>query len=166
MRSSLTSRRWVWSQTSLCSRPWPFIASLCLVDWLIVLGFNDTSTLVGHFLSSHREREKRDRGDRKYSREDEREGHGGKKENKNENEETVVPYIIIVQIIFYFLWDHWAHPGYFENRIPLKPVLGGVCSLVNYSFAYEETPSNRFSWFCVFFVFPNAILFYFYFTLL
>ena len=35
---------------------------------LIVLGFNDTSTLVGHFVSSPREREKRD------SRGDEREG--------------------------------------------------------------------------------------------
>ena len=28
-----------------------------------VLGFNDMSTLVGHFVSSPREREKRDRGD-------------------------------------------------------------------------------------------------------
>ena len=28
---------------------------------LIVLGFNDTSTLEGHFVSSPREREKRDR---------------------------------------------------------------------------------------------------------
>ena len=35
----------------------------------IVLGFNDTSTLVGHFVSSPREREKRDRRD---SRGDER----------------------------------------------------------------------------------------------
>ena len=34
------------------------------------------------------------------------------------------------------------HLGYFENRIPLKPVLGGVCSLANYSVAYEETQSN------------------------
>ena len=33
------------------------------IDWLIVLGFNDTSTLVGHFVSSPREREKRDRWD-------------------------------------------------------------------------------------------------------
>ena len=32
---------------------------------LIVLGFNDTSTLVGHFVSSPREREKRDRRDRR-----------------------------------------------------------------------------------------------------
>ena len=38
--------------------------------FLIVLGFNDTSTLVGHFVSSPREREKRDRRD---SRRDERE---------------------------------------------------------------------------------------------
>ena len=32
-------------------------------DGLIVLGFNDTSTLVGHFVLSPREREKRDRRD-------------------------------------------------------------------------------------------------------
>ena len=51
------------------------------------------------------------------------------------------PYIIIAQVIFYFLQDHWAHPGYmyFENRILLKPELGGggwsggrgVCTLAN-----------------------------------
>ena len=51
---------------------------------LIVLGFNDTSTLVGHFVSSPREREKRDRRD---SRRDEREGQG-RKRNRNESEET------------------------------------------------------------------------------
>ena len=38
----------------------------CFVTWqrlidLIELGFNDMSPLVGHFLSSPREREKRDR---------------------------------------------------------------------------------------------------------
>ena len=42
--------------------------------WFIVLGFNDTSTLVGRFMSSPREREKRDRrdstGDEKRDRED------------------------------------------------------------------------------------------------
>ena len=48
---------------------------------LIVLGFNDTSTFVGHFVSSPREREKRD------SRGDEREGQG-RKRNRNEREET------------------------------------------------------------------------------
>ena len=47
---------------------------------LIVLGFNDNSTLLGHFVSSPRGREKRDRRD-------EREGQG-RKRNKNEREET------------------------------------------------------------------------------
>ena len=51
---------------------------------LIVLGFNDKSTLVGHFVLSPRGREKRDRID---SRGDEREGQE-KKKNRNESEET------------------------------------------------------------------------------
>ena len=51
---------------------------------LIVLRFNDTSTLEGHFVSSPREREKRDR---RESRGDEREGQG-RKRNRNESEET------------------------------------------------------------------------------
>ena len=46
-----------------------------------VLGFNDTSTLMGHFVSSPREGEKRDR------RGDEREGQG-RKRYRNEREET------------------------------------------------------------------------------
>ena len=46
-----------------------------------MLGFNDTSTIVGHFVSSPREREKRD------SRRDEREGQG-RKRNRNKSEET------------------------------------------------------------------------------
>ena len=49
-----------------------------------MLGFNDTSTLVGHFASSTREREKIDRSD---SCRDEREGQG-RKRNRNESEET------------------------------------------------------------------------------
>ena len=53
-------------------------------EFFIVLGFKDTSTLVGHFVSSSREREKRDRRD---SRRDEREGQR-RKRNKNESEET------------------------------------------------------------------------------
>ena len=50
---------------------------------LIVLGFNDTSTLEGHFVSSPREREKRDRRDS-------RDESGGqrRKRNRNESEET------------------------------------------------------------------------------
>ena len=58
-----------------------------LLFFLIVLGFNDTSTLVGHFVSSPREREKRDRRERRESRGDEREGQG-RKRNRNESEET------------------------------------------------------------------------------
>ena len=50
-----------------------------------------------------------------------------------------------VQVIFYFLWNYWAQPGYFENWILLKPAIAGVCSLTNNSVAYEETQSNRVS---------------------
>ena len=49
-----------------------------------MLGFNEMSTLVGHFVSSPREREKRDR---RHSRRDEREEQG-RKRNRNESEET------------------------------------------------------------------------------
>ena len=56
-------------------------ASLCLID---CDGANDMSSLVGHFMSSPREREKRDRRD---SRGDEREGQA-RKRNRNECEET------------------------------------------------------------------------------
>ena len=51
---------------------------------LIVLGFNDTSTHEGHFVSSPREREKKDR---RESRGDKREGQG-RKRNRNESEES------------------------------------------------------------------------------
>ena len=47
-------------------------------EYIIVLGFNDTSTLEGHFVSSPREREKRDR---RESRGDER-GTGKKEEQE------------------------------------------------------------------------------------
>ena len=73
------------------------IAPTIWYDWLIVLGFNDTSVLVGHFVSSPREREKRDWGD---SRRDEREGQE-RQRNRNEIEETeeiktspVYPYLL------------------------------------------------------------------------
>ena len=49
-----------------------------------MLGFKDMSTLVGHFVLSPREWEKRDRRD---SRGDEREGQE-RKRNRNESEET------------------------------------------------------------------------------
>ena len=48
---------------------------------LIVLGFNNTSTLVDHFVSFPRDRDRRD------SRKDERDGMG-RKRNRNESEET------------------------------------------------------------------------------
>ena len=61
------------------------LSSQVQLSWfLIVLGFNDTSTLEGHFVSSPREREKRDRRD---SRRDKREGQG-RKRSRNESEET------------------------------------------------------------------------------
>ena len=59
----------------------PAIQRHCYIGFLIVLGFNDTSTLVGHFVLSPREREKRD------STGNEREGQG-RKRNRNESEET------------------------------------------------------------------------------
>ena len=55
----------------------------CETDFDCV-GFKDTSTLAGHFVSSPREREKRDRRD---SRRDERKGQG-RKRNRSESEET------------------------------------------------------------------------------
>ena len=63
---------------------------------LIVLGFNDRSTFVGHFVSSPREREKRDRRD---SRRDEREKQG-RMRNRNVCEKTEIktfplyPYLL------------------------------------------------------------------------
>ena len=49
-----------------------------------MLGFNDKSTLMGHFVSSPREREKRDR---RESRGDKREGQGTKRD-RNKSEKT------------------------------------------------------------------------------
>ena len=50
---------------------------------LILLGFNDTSTLMGHFVSSPREREKKDRRDIRDEREEQ-----GRKRNRNKSEDT------------------------------------------------------------------------------
>ena len=59
------------------------ISTKSLIDCVV---FNNTSTLVGHFVSSPREREKNDRRD---SRGDERQGQGRKRKMKmNEREET------------------------------------------------------------------------------
>ena len=51
---------------------------------LIVLGFNDTSALVGQFVSSHRERDKRDRRESRGEEREEQE----RKRKRNESEET------------------------------------------------------------------------------
>ena len=63
----------------------------CLIDWLR-WGFNNTSTLVGHFVSSPTEREKRDRRDSR----DEREGQG-RKMNRNESDKTFLLYPYLLQ---------------------------------------------------------------------
>ena len=48
-------------------------------------------------------------------------------------------YITIVQIIFHFRWDHWAHCGIFENGVLLMYKLEGVSSVANFITAYEES---------------------------
>ena len=45
----------------------------------------------------------------------------------------------LVQIIFHFLWDHWAHCGIFENGVLLMYTLEGVSSVANFITAYEES---------------------------
>ena len=52
---------------------------------LIVLGFNDMSTLLGHFVLYPREREKRDR---RESRGDERERQGRKRTRRKVKKKT------------------------------------------------------------------------------
>ena len=46
--------------------------------------------------------------------------------------------ITIVQIIFQFLWDHWAHCDIFEDGVLLMYTLEGVSSVANVITAYEE----------------------------
>ena len=58
------------------------------VQVLIVSGFNNTSALVGLFVSSPKEREKSDRTD---SRGDKREGLGKKRKMKESEEITIFP---------------------------------------------------------------------------
>ena len=70
-RPTHISNKFLWSQR-------------CSSHRLIVLRFNDTSSLVGHFVSFPREREKTDRRD---SSGDKREGLG-RKRNRNEREAT------------------------------------------------------------------------------
>ena len=64
-------------------KTWISFLLSCFIFLLTVLGFNDTSTLVGHFVSSPREREKRDRRDIRHDREGQR-----RKRKMNEIKET------------------------------------------------------------------------------
>ena len=82
----------------------------------------------------------------------------------------VSPYIIIVQVIFHFLWGHhWAHPGYFDNRIPHKPALGVAYAASQTTVLHmkrlNQTESPIFVILCVY-LFPKAILFDFYYIAL
>ena len=52
---------------------------------------------------------------------------------------AVEPYFTIVQIIFHFLWDLWAHYGTFEDGVLLMYTLEGVSSVANFITAYEES---------------------------
>ena len=67
------------------------IGIFCELFWLIVLGFNDTSTRVGHLVSCLRERQKRDRRD---SRGDDGDGQA-RKENewkwRNRRNKNITP---------------------------------------------------------------------------
>ena len=49
------------------------------------------------------------------------------------------PYFPIVQIIFHFLWDYWAHYGVFEDGVLLVYALEGVSSVAGFTTAYEES---------------------------
>ena len=51
------------------------------------------------------------------------------------------PYITIIQVIFHFLWDHWAHFGIFENEVLLMYALVlQTLLLLMKSFSKAETP--------------------------
>ena len=54
------------------------------IDWLIVLGFNDMPTIVGHFVSSPRE----DKRDRRDTRGDERDREERKMNDSEDSKET------------------------------------------------------------------------------
>ena len=45
-----------------------------------------------------------------------------------------VDFITIVQIIFHFLWNHWAHCGIFENGVLVMYTLEGVSSVANFDY--------------------------------
>ena len=103
--------------------------------FLIVLRFNDTPTLLGHFVSSPREREKIDRID---SRRDEREGQG-RKTNRNESEET--------KEIKTFPLDPYLLQG--QQALPnCKPVSAGHPGDVRYIPPSHHPTTPTYLWTC------------------
>ena len=55
----------------------------------------------------------------------------------NIKEQDSIVDFTIVQIIFHFLWDHWANCGISESRVLLMYKLKGVSSVANSRTAYE-----------------------------
>ena len=45
---------------------------------------------------------------------------------------AVYQYFDILQLVFHFLWDHWAHCGIFENGIMFMYTLEAVISVANF----------------------------------
>ena len=57
---------------------------------------------------------------------------------------TVLLQLEIVPCVlyFYFLWDHWADSGIFENGVLLMYTLEVLSSVANFISAYEESQYN------------------------
>ena len=51
----------------------------------------------------------------------------------------MIPKSLNFQIIFHFLWDHWAHCGIFENGVLLMYKLEGVSGVANFITACGES---------------------------
>ena len=62
-------------------------------------------------------------------------------------------FLFLFYLFFFFscfLWNHWVHSGYFENWIPIKPVLGGRMQLRKlHSCILDKTESPIFIPMCV-----------------
>ena len=95
--------------------------TVCL---FVVLEFNDTSTFMGHFVSSPRERETRDRRD---SRGVERKGQG-RRRKMNESEETEEVFVVVVRI-----FNATRHPRHIEAAAI-------VMCMCLYSLAFMDHP--------------------------
>ena len=107
----------VWSGPSLLQNHIPYNISTYSKDpcqneylrwFLIELGFNDTSTLVGHFVSSFREREKRDRRD---SREVERKRQGSRENDWQSSNSEITEEMKTFSFYPYLLQGKQALPN-------------------------------------------------------